>query len=95
MRHRDRPRTWGLRGHFIPVVERDFAVEVGERTLADGSIRVTDDVEEVAACARILAAQGAEALAIVFVNAYANPANERDAAAAARRVAERACGGLT
>ena len=86
MRRRDRPRTWGLRGDFIPVVERNFAVEVGERTLADGSIRVAVDVEEVAACARILAAQGAEALAIVFVNAYANPANERDAAAAARAV---------
>ena len=86
MRRRDRPRTWGLRGDFIPVVERDFAAAVGERTLADGSIRVAVDVEEVAERARSLAAQGAEALAIVFVNAYANPANERRAAAAARAV---------
>ena len=30
--------------------------------------------------------KGAEALAIVFINAYANPANERAAAAAARCV---------
>ena len=86
MRRRDRPRTWGLRGDFIPVVERDLAVEVTERTLADGEVRVEVDPEEIAERARELAAKGAESLAIVFVNAYANPANERAAAAAARVV---------
>ena len=43
------------------------------------------------AAARLLLGSGAEALAIVFINAYANPANELAAlAAAARGLAERA-----
>ena len=86
MRRRDRPRTWGLIGDFRPVVERDFCVEVAERTLSDGAVRVEIDPQEIAARARELAARGAQALAIVFVNAYANPANERAAAQAARAV---------
>jgi len=34
MRRRDRPRTWGLRGNFDPVVDRQHRLEVPERTLA-------------------------------------------------------------
>ena len=86
MRRRDRPQTWGLTGDFIPVVDRDLSIEVAERTLAGGSVRVAVDPEEIAARARELIAAGAEALAIVFINAYANPANERAAVAAARAV---------
>jgi N-methylhydantoinase A len=86
MRRRDRPHTWGLAGDFIPVVDRDLRVEVAERTLADGAVRLAVNPDEVAARARELMAAGAEALAIVFINAYANPANERAAAAAARAV---------
>jgi len=33
MRRRDRPRTWGLRGNFTPVVERQYRIEVPERRL--------------------------------------------------------------
>lgn len=86
MRRRDRRHTWGLWGDFVPVVERDLRVEVNERTLADGSIRQGIDAAEVAAAARALLAQGAQALAIVFINAYANPANELAALAAAAEV---------
>ena len=86
MRRRDRLRTWGLWGDFIPVVERDFRLEVAERVLADGRIRQAVDAAEVQAAARQLLAQGAEALAIVFINAYANPANERVALEAAQAV---------
>ena len=39
MRRRDRRRTWGLWGDFVPIADRDMRVEVNERTLADGSIR--------------------------------------------------------
>src|SRR3979409_282561 len=38
MRRRDRRRGWGLWGDFMPLVDRDMRLEVGERTLADGSI---------------------------------------------------------
>ncbi|MBO1077831.1 hydantoinase/oxoprolinase family protein [Roseomonas haemaphysalidis] len=86
MRRRDRLRTWGLWGDFVPVVDRDMRLEVGERVLADGTIREPVDAEEVRAAARQLIAQGAEALAIVFINAYANPANEQAALAAAAEV---------
>ncbi len=40
MRRRDRRRTWGLWGDFVPIADRDMRVEVNERTLADGSIRL-------------------------------------------------------
>ncbi len=86
MRRRDRRQTWGLWGDFIPVVDRDMRLEVAERTLADGSIRQRVDTDEVTRLARQLIEQGAEALAIVFVNAYANPANELAALAAVQGV---------
>nr|WP_238940523.1 hydantoinase/oxoprolinase family protein [Pseudoroseomonas ludipueritiae] len=86
MRRRDRLRTWGLWGDFVPVVERDMRLEVGERTLANGTIREAVEPEAVRAAARVLLAAGAEALAIVFVNAYANPANEQAALAAAAEI---------
>jgi N-methylhydantoinase A len=86
MRRRDRPHTWGLWGDFTPLIDRDMRIEVDERTLADGTLREAIDPAAVRDAARALIAKGAEALAIVFINAYANPANERAAAAAARAV---------
>ena len=86
MRRRDRPSTWGLWGQFVPVVPRDLRLEVTERVLADGSIRAAVDPADVQAAAKELLARGAEAVAIVFVNAYANPENERAALAAVKAV---------
>jgi N-methylhydantoinase A len=86
MRRRDRPQTWGLWGSYEPVVPRDLRLEVHERSLADGSIRLAVDPGEVAVAARVLLAQGCEALAIVFINAYANGTNERRAGDAARAI---------
>jgi N-methylhydantoinase A len=82
MRRRDRRQTWGLWGDFIPVVERDMRVEVAERTMADGKILTAIDPDEVKEAAAKLLAAGAQALALVFINSYANPANERAALAA-------------
>jgi N-methylhydantoinase A len=86
MRRRDRPTTWGLWGRFAPVVPRDLRLEVDERTLADGTVRVPVDPEEVKAAAKLLLERGAEAVAVAFINAYANPANERAARAALAEV---------
>ena len=58
MRRRDRRRTWGLWGDFVPVVDRDMRLEVAERTLADGSIRTGVDPAEVRRVAEQLLAQG-------------------------------------
>jgi N-methylhydantoinase A len=86
MRRRDRRRTWGLWGDFVPIADRDMRLEVAERTLADGTIREAVDADEVRAAARELRERGAQALAIIFINSYANAENERRAAAAARAV---------
>ncbi|MGN6572401.1 MAG: hydantoinase/oxoprolinase family protein [Pseudolabrys sp.] len=86
MRRRDRRQTWGLWGEFVPIADRDLRVEVGERTLADGTIRTAVDPTEVAKAAAALKARGAQALAIIFINAYANAENERRALDAARAV---------
>ncbi|WP_372424319.1 hydantoinase/oxoprolinase family protein [Salinarimonas chemoclinalis] len=86
MRRRDRPRTWGLRGDFEPVVPRDLRLEVPERTLADGTIETPVDLDAVRDAATRLRAAGAQAVAILFVNAYANAANEAAAAEAVRAV---------
>jgi len=82
MRRRDRRRTWGLWGDFVPVIDRDMRVEVKERTAADGTVLTAIDPAEVAAAAARLRAAGAEALAIVFINSFANPENELAALAA-------------
>jgi N-methylhydantoinase A len=86
MRRRDRPRTWGLWGRFVPIVSRDLRLEVTERTLADGAVREAVDAEEVKIAARELLRLGAEACCIFFVNAYANDENERAAFAAVESV---------
>jgi N-methylhydantoinase A len=86
MRRRDRRRTWGLWGDFTPIADRDLRLEVDERTLADGSVRTRVDDAAVRAAALTLRERGAQALAIFFINAYANPENEARALAAARAV---------
>ncbi len=86
MRRRDRPKTWGLWGTFEPVVPRDRRLEVAERTLADGTVRQAVDPQEVERAARTLLERGCEAVAIVFINAYANAENERVALEAVRGV---------
>lgn len=84
MRRRDRPRTWGLTGGFEPIVPRDLRLEVDERTLADGMVLQPVDPEQVLQAARALLAAGCEAACVFFVNAHANPENERAAVEALR-----------
>ena len=86
MRRRDRRQTWGLWGDFLPIADRDMRLEVDERTLADGTNLRPVDEAAVQDAARKLLSAGAEALAIIFINAYANDANERRALAALQGV---------
>ncbi len=86
MRRRDRRRTWGLWGDFTPIADRDMRLEVAERTLADGTVRTAVNVEEVRNAARKLIEAGAQAVAVIFINAYANAGNERRALGAVREV---------
>src|ERR1043165_4065331 len=84
MRRRDRRRTWGLWGDFTPIADRDMRLEVDERTLADGTIRSAVNEDEVRAAARLLIDAGAQAVAVIFINAYANAENERRALSVVR-----------
>ena len=86
LRRRDRPEIWGLRGAFEPMIPRDMRYEVEERTLAVGVVRTSVNPDAVTDAAKALLDAGAEALAIMFVNAYANPANERLAREVAQKV---------
>ncbi|MEC7256743.1 MAG: hydantoinase/oxoprolinase family protein, partial [Pseudomonadota bacterium] len=79
MRRRDRPATWGLRGEYTPVIPRDMRLEVPERILANGTVDTPLDHDALRAAARTLLDQGAEAVVVAFVNAYANPVHEEEA----------------
>ena len=86
MRRRDRPTTWGLWGQFTPVVQRVDRLEVEERTLANGTVRVAVDLMEVERAAKTLLKNGCEAVCLFFINGYANPENEKKAAKSLRKI---------
>jgi N-methylhydantoinase A len=65
-----------------PFVPRHLRLEVAERIDASGHVRVPLSMATVEAVAETIASAGVEAVAVVFLHAYINPAHE--AAAAAR-----------
>ncbi len=67
-----------------PLIERHNRYEVDERVAADGSVVETIDVDQVVALGRTLLAEDIEAVAICFINSYANPAHEKLASDALR-----------
>ncbi|MDQ3248009.1 MAG: hydantoinase/oxoprolinase family protein, partial [Chloroflexota bacterium] len=70
-----------------PLVPRYLRFDVPQRTLADGQTLEPLDVAYVERLARELADNGVQAVAIVFLNSFANPADERAARKAVQRVA--------
>ena len=77
---RTRPAAYGMTGTFVPLVPRDLRLEVDERILANGEVRVPLDEDGVAAAARRLLELGCEAVVVHFLHAYAEPAHEARAA---------------
>jgi N-methylhydantoinase A len=67
-----------------PVVERRHRFEVIERLSADGAVLTPLDMASVERSLDAALAAGAEALAVCFLHAYLNPANERSVADAAK-----------
>jgi N-methylhydantoinase A len=61
------------------LVPRSLVFEVEERTFYDGTIARPVEPQEVASIAGRLATLGIETVAICFLHAYANDANERAA----------------
>ena len=65
----------------VPLIERALRFEVKERMLADGEIDTPLDESEIAALGEKLETLGVEAVAILFLNCYANSDHERRAKA--------------
>ncbi len=77
---RTRPTPYGLKGRFVPLVERRLRLEVDERVDAQGRVLVPLDEVGVAAAARALLEVGAESVVIHFLHSYLNPDHEQRAA---------------
>jgi len=63
-----------------PLVPRRLRLELSERILGDGTVERPLDVGEARQVIRALAAQNVEAIAVCLINAYLNPAHEREVA---------------
>jgi N-methylhydantoinase A len=61
-----------------PLARRRLRYEVTERILADGTIDVALDPEEVRSVARRMKRDGVEAVAVSFLHSYRNPDHERE-----------------
>ena len=78
----NRPDPFDLHYHRDePLIPRELRFEVAERIAPDGSILVPLDEKAIDALASKFRDEGIEALAISFMNAYANPVHEERAAA--------------
>ncbi|MBK17655.1 MAG: hypothetical protein CMM52_02270 [Rhodospirillaceae bacterium] len=73
-----------------PLVERPLRIEVPERTAADGEILSEIAEYDFGPLSEKLKTEGVEAVAIGFVNAYANAKNERDASTALSKLMDNA-----
>ncbi|MGF7160507.1 N-methylhydantoinase A [Rhodoligotrophos appendicifer] len=60
-----------------PLVPRDLTFGIAERVTADGRVLISPKAEDVKALAHTLEAAGVKAVAICFLNSFANPENER------------------
>jgi N-methylhydantoinase A len=74
----NRPESYNLffKRHE-PLITRDLRYEIRERVDARGTVLISLDEEEVRAAAADAIAQGAQAIAILFLHSYANPAHEQ------------------
>src|SRR6185295_5316805 len=63
----------------LPLVRRSLRLPVNERTRADGSVLKAVDAEEIARIAARLKLEDVKSVAICFLHAFSNPANERAA----------------
>lgn len=79
LRRRDRPRTYGLRAEFKPLIARADRREVAERISAEGEVLTALDTDALAREITALRESGCEVLVIAFLHSYTNPAHERAA----------------
>src|SRR5471030_424897 len=74
----NRPDAYNLYfGKHDPLVTRSWRYEVAERMLADVTVHAPLDEAQVRGVARTLKQRGVEAVAILLLHSYRNPAHER------------------
>ena len=78
----NRPESYNLffKRHE-PLITRDLRYEIRERVDAQGTVLIGLDEDEVRVVAADAIRQGAQAIAILFLHSYANPAHEQRAKA--------------
>lgn len=69
-----------------PLVSPDLTFGLAERVLADGSVLIAPSDADIAALADAIRAAGAKAVAICFLNSFANGANEAKVAGELQRL---------
>lgn len=74
----NRPESYNLffRRH-VPLIERDLRFEIRERIDAQGAVLIELDEAQVRTVVAAAVAQGVEAIAILFLHSYRNPAHEQ------------------
>jgi N-methylhydantoinase A len=74
----NRPESYNLffRRHE-PLIERDLRYEIRERMDSQGSVLIKLDEDQVRAAVADAIAQGAQAIAVLFLHSYRNPAHEQ------------------
>ena len=83
----NRPEAYNLFFHRPrPLVSRRLTLEIDERMKAGGDVLTPLDRAEVEACARTLAEEGIEAVAVCLLHAYANPDHEIEIGRILRRL---------
>src|SRR5262249_3689421 len=76
---RARPRPYGLKGSFEPLIPRDLRLEVDERIDAEGEVVVPLAEDQVREATARLRARGVESLVIHFIHSYRDDGHERRA----------------
>ncbi len=78
--HQNRPSLYEIQvTRPAPLVPRTLRIGIGERTLADGTVQVHPNPEEVRQALRRILSARAGAVAVCFLHSPLNPANEREA----------------
>ncbi|WP_169569680.1 hydantoinase/oxoprolinase family protein [Sneathiella limimaris] len=76
---RTRPKPYGLKGSFSPLIPRKLRLEVAERMDADGNVVIPLDEEGFLDALTQLKDAGVESLVIHFLHSYKNSSHEQRA----------------
>ncbi len=83
---RTRPKPYGLKGQFNPLIPRNLRLEVPERIDADGNIVTALDENAVISAVNDLKNMGVESLVIHFLHSYKNALHEKRAKEIASKI---------